>query len=196
MEPGDRGGRISIEERARRRAALAGAGRDRYAALLRSLRAGREISLGRRSGARFRLAWHPAARTALLVVAVVVAVYVGALALEGWIRNTQVVTWNGPDTTVESGWVLPGCSAVPTARDPVFPSWLRWNGSVYVPADRKRPFMAIGTTNGFTDSGYSDGALHLLFIDDTAAGRARDDLFVWQQGAIEGIVFARAPGCR
>ena len=147
-------------------------------------------------GARLRLAWHPSAWTALLVVAVVAAAYVGALAVEGWIRNTQVVTWHGPDATVQSGCALPGCSAIPTARTrSSHPGCAGTGASTCRPIAGGRSW-AIGSTNGFTRFRYSDGPSISCSSTNTAAGRARDDLLVWHEGAIAGIVYARAPGCR
>jgi hypothetical protein len=59
-EPDHAPPRASVEERAQRRERLQ-AGRDRYAALLRSLQAGREVQLVR-PGARIRVEWHPILR--------------------------------------------------------------------------------------------------------------------------------------
>jgi hypothetical protein len=129
------------------------------------------------------------------IAAVGVALYAIALGAQTWIREGAVDTWTGPDTAVTSGLNLAGCPAASTIRDPYFPSWLKIAGDVFLLTDRKRPFLGIGETQGFRDSGYRSGALRLLWIDDTAAGRARDDVFVWQEPAIAGVTYARQPGC-
>ncbi len=188
--------RLSIEERAARREAISRAGRDRWAALVRSLQAGRELPVGRPAGRGVRFSIHPVFWTMAKVVALVLAVYAIAIGAETWIRDRAVDTWAGPDVAVTSGLTLAGCPDASAIRDPVFPSWLKVGDAVYLLTDRRRPFVGIGSTAGFSDSGYRSGPLHLLWIDDTAAGRARDDLFVWQEAAIAGVTYVRAPACR
>jgi len=188
--------RLTIEERAARRESLLHAGRDRYAALVRSLQAGRELPIGRPGGRRLRISVHPAFWTMLKIVAVAVAVYAIAVGAETLIRERRVDTWTGPDAAVTSGRTLAGCPDASRIRDDVFPSWLKIGETVYLLTDRRRPFSTVGGTRGFSDSGYRLGALRLLWIDDTEAGRAHQDAFVWQEGAIAGITYAIEPACR
>jgi hypothetical protein len=188
--------RLSIEERAARRDEINRSGRDRWAALVRSLQAGRELPVGKPARRRLRLSINPVFWTVLKIAAVGVAVYAIALGTQTWLREQSVDTWTGPSSAVTSGLNLAGCPEAAQIRDPILPSWIKVDGSVYLLTDRRRPFLAIGRTRGFTDSGYSSGGLHLLWIDDTPAGRARDDLLVWQERAIAGVTYAREPGCR
>lgn len=185
--------RASIEERAQRRERLQ-AGRDRYAALLRSLQAGREVQLVR-PGARIRVEWHPILRTLILVTIAVLVLWFGAWAGLDWIRRGQLTTWTGPDATVQSGQVLQGCPIVDAIDNPVFPSWVRWNGSIYRYSGWKRPFMGIDQTAGFSESGYRTGDLHLYLIENTPDGKARDNVLLWFEGGIAGVEYARTPDC-
>jgi hypothetical protein len=185
--------RASIEERAQRRERLQ-AGRDRYAALLRSLQAGRDVQLAR-PGGRFRVEWHPILRRLILVTIAVLVLWFGAWAGLDWIRRGQLTTWTGPDATVQSGQVLQGCPIVNTIDNPVFPSWVRWNGSIYRYSGWKRPFMGIDRTAGFSESGYRTGDLHLYLIDNTPDGKSRDTVLLWFEGGIAGVEYARTPDC-
>lgn len=185
--------RASVEERAERRERLR-AGRDRYAALLRSLQAGREVQLAR-PGASLRLEWHPIARKLIAGTIVLVLLWYGARAASDWIRRGQVTTWTGPDATVQSGQVLAGCPAVDSIDNPVYPSWVRWNGRVYAYSGWKRPFLGIDQTQGFSDPGYRSGDLHLYLIDNTPDGQSRDTILLWIDGGIAGVEYARAPDC-
>ena len=194
VEPGTDRPRASIEERAQRRERLQ-AGRDRYASLLRSLQAGREVPLAR-PGPRLRIAWHPVLRTLILGAIAVLVLWFGARAGLDWIRHGQVTTWTGPDATVQSGQVLRGCPIVDTIDNPIFPSWVRWSGSVYVYSGWKRPFLGIDRTPGFSESGYRTGNLHLYLIDNTPDGKSRDTILLWFDGGIAGVEYARTPDCR
>lgn len=188
--------RLSIEERAARRDEITRPGRDRWAALVRSLQAGRELPVGRPARRRLRVSIDSSFWTILKIAALGVAVYAIALGVQTWVRERSVDTWSGPDAAVTSGLNLAGCPAASQIRDPAFPSWLKVNDTVYLFTGRKRPFLGVGRTNGFSDSGYRNGALRLLWIDDTPAGRARDAVFVWQEPAIAGVTYARDPTCR
>lgn len=193
---GDARQRLSIEERAARREALTSSGRDRWAALVRSLQAGRELPVGRPAGRRLRVSIDPSFWKIVKIAAAGVAIYAIALGVQTLVRERSVDTWTGPDAAVTSGLNLAGCPDASAIRDPAFPSWLKIGSAVYLLTDRKRPFIGIGETRGFTDSGYHNGAFRLLWIDDTPAGRARDDVFVWQEPAIAGLTYAREPACR
>jgi hypothetical protein len=188
--------RLSIEERAARREEVNRAGRDRWAALVRSLQAGRELPVGRKARRQFHFSINPVFWTIIKLAAVGVAVYAIALGVQTWVREGSVDTWSGPDAAVTSGLNLAGCPEASQIRDSVFPSWIRTSEGVYLFTERRRPFVGIGRTQGFSDSGYRSGALRLLWIDDTPAGRARDDVFVWQEPAIAGLTYAREPACR
>lgn len=186
--------RASIEERAERRERLQ-AGRDRYTALLRSLQAGREVQLAR-PGASLRFEWHPVLRTLIVATLAVLVLWFGARAGLDWIRRGQLTTWSGPDAAVQSGQVLQGCPILDTIDNPVFPSWVRWNGSIYRYSGWKRPFAGIGRTPGFSESGYRTGDLHLYLIDNTPDGQSRDTVLLWFDGGVAGVEYARTPDCR
>ena len=192
-DPGRNPPRVSVEERAERRERLE-QGHDRYTALLRHLQAGREVRLTR-PGARSRIEWHPILRTLILAAIVAVVIWFVARAGLDWIRRGQVTTWTGPDAAVQSGQVLAGCATVEAIDNPVFPSWVRWGGHVYAYTGSKRPFVGITATNGFRESGYRTGDLHLYLIDNTPDGQSRDTILLWFEGGIAGVEYARAPDC-
>ena len=198
-DPGSDRQRASVEERALRRERLR-AGHDRYTALLRTLQAGREMRLARperRFGrfGRLDIEWHPIMRTLILAAIAAVIVWFGARAGLDWIRHGQVTTWIGPDATVQSGQVLADCPIVDTIDNPVFPSWVRWKGSVYRYTGLKRPFVGLDKATGFSESGYRTGDLHLYLIDDTPDGLSRDTILLWFDGGIAGVEYARTPDC-
>jgi hypothetical protein len=192
-EPGRDRPRVSVEERAERRERLT-TGHDRYTALLRTLQAGREVRLAR-PASRFGIEWHPIMRKLILAAIVAVLLWFGARAGLDWIRRGQVTTWSGPDATVQSGQVLPDCAVVNAIDNPVYPSWVRWNGGIYSYTGSKRPFTGIDVARSFIDTGYQTGDLHLYLIDDTPDGKSRDTVMLWFEGGIAGVEYARTPGC-
>ncbi len=185
--------RPSIAERAARRNELQGAGRDRYGSLLRSLQAGHELPIYRRDG-RITIDWHPVLGTLIKVTIVVVFAYLAIRAGNQWWRENHVDTWSGPDATVRSGVRLADCPLVDSIRVDDFPSWIVLDGSVYRYTGWKRPFVGSDTP-GYTITGYANGSLHLVLIDNTPDGVARDTILLWLQGALAGIEYARTPDC-
>lgn len=184
--------RPSIAERAARRDELQQAGRDRFTALLRSLQAGRELPLRRRGGLG-SLDWHPVLWTLLRAAVVVLVLYVVLRLGTEWWREGRVDTWSGPDASVRSGVRLASCPIVDAIRVDDFPSWVVFGGSLYRYTGGKRPFL--GDTPGYTMTGWSSGSLHLVLIDSSEEGRARDTILLWLQGAVAGIEYARTPEC-
>jgi hypothetical protein len=186
--------RPSIAERAARRQELqARGGRDRYEALLRSLRAGAELPFYRRGG-RITIDWHPVLWTLVKVAIVAVAAYLAIRFATDWWREHNVVTWSGPDATVQSGVRFPDCPLIDRIRVHDFPSWVVFGGSVYRYTGYLRPYVGPDTP-GYRPSGYSSGSLHLVFIENTPAGRARDAILIWLEGALAGVQYVRTPDC-
>jgi hypothetical protein len=186
--------RLSIADRAARRDRLSSADRDRYANLLRSLQAGREIPL--QEGRTIRFEWHPVALTLLkLAVLVVVVYFVGNFAWNTW-RDMQVETWAGPDASVRSGQRLAGCVAANAMHDELFPTWLRYAGRVYLLTPENRPVGSEGIiAEGYERSGYTLGNLQLLLLNNSPQGLAREELVVHNPPAFAGRVFRVALEC-
>lgn len=186
-------GRPSIAERAARREEMQAPGRDRYAALLRSLRAGHELPLRGRDG-RLALDWHPILWTLIKVTAVVLVAYLAIRVGTQWLREGRVVTWDGPDVTVQSGVRLANCPIVDRIRVDDFPSWVLFGGSIYRYSGYLRPYLGPGTP-GFVQTPFMSGALRLVLIENTPDGRARDTILIWLQGSLAGIQYVRTPEC-
>jgi hypothetical protein len=185
--------RPSIAERAARRDELQAAGRDRYGTLLRSLQAGHELPLHRRGG-RIAIDWNPVLWTLFKVAIVVVAVYFTVRLGTQWWRENHVDTWSGPDATVQSGVSLAGCPVVADIRVEDFPSWVSYGGSIYNYTPWKRPYINAQTP-GYTMTPYTNGTMHLVTIENTPDGVARDTIMIWLEGAMAGVEYARAPDC-
>jgi hypothetical protein len=186
-------GRPSIAERAARRDEMQAHGRDRYATLLRSLQAGHELPLHRRGG-RLAVDWHPILWTLIKLAAVVIVAYVAVRVGTQWLREGRVVTWDGPDATVQSGVRLADCPTVDRIRVEDFPSWVLYAGSIYRYTGDKRPYLGPETP-GFTQTPYTSGAMRLALIENTPDGKARDTILIWLQDALAGIEYARVPEC-
>jgi hypothetical protein len=169
-------------------------GRDRFSSLMRALQAGTEVPV--RSPGRSRaIEWNPIGWTLIKVAAIVVIAWFTLSVVTGWIRDNRVDTWNGPDTSVQSGERLAACSEVELVRDEAFPSWLRYKGAVYRLTTSARPFIGPGVTAGFHDSGYTMGPLHLILIDNTPDGRSLDTILLWIDSGIAGREMTRVPDC-
>jgi hypothetical protein len=193
VPPASNHGRPSIAERAARRDEMQARGRDRYATLLRSLQAGQELPL-HRSGSRLAVDWHPILWTLIRVAAVLLIAYVGVRVGTQWLREGRVDTWDGPDATVQSGVRLAGCPSVDRLRVEDFPSWVRFEGSIYRYTGDKRPYLGPETP-GFAQTPYTSGSMRLALIENTPDGKARDTILIWLQDALAGIEYARVPEC-
>jgi hypothetical protein len=191
--PADNRARPSIAERAARRDEMQSPGRDRYTSLLRSLQAGHELPIHRHGG-RLAVDWNPVLWTLLKVAAIIVVAYFVIRVGTQWWRENNVVTWSGPDTTVQSGVRLADCPVVDRIRVDDFPSWVTYAGSVYRYTGLKRPYLGPDTA-GFTQTPYTNDAMRLVLIDNTPDGQARDTILLWLQSAIAGMVYDRAPDC-
>ena len=111
-----------------------------------------------------------------------------------WWRESTIVTWSGPDATVQSGVRLADCPVIDRIRVDEFPSWITYGGSVYRYTGLKRPYLGPDTA-GFTQTPYTNGNMRLVLIDDTPDGKARDTILVWLEGALAGIEYARTSDC-
>jgi len=182
-------GRPSIAERAARRDQLYAGGRDRYGALLRSLQAGHELPIYRRGG-RFALDWHPILWTLVKVAIVVALAYFAVRAGTQLWRESRVDTWSGPTATVQSGVRLAGCPVVDAIRVEEFPSWVTFEGSVYRYTGNTRPYVGPETP-GYTATGCTNGAMQLVLMENTPAGRSRDAIMIWLDNSLAGIEYVR-----
>ncbi len=187
--------RPTIEERAARRDRIEATPGDRWNHLVRALRAGREIPL--ETETRVHVAWNPIFWRLIAAIAAGVVLY-GVLRVGGdWLRQQRVDTWSGPSATVQSGQQLAGCAAVDGVHDEVYPSWLRVDATVYVLTDAIRPVVKpdVGQTT-YTESGYTLGALRLLYDEDTPLGVQRAYVLVYSPPAIAARVYQATAGCQ
>lgn len=142
--------------------------------------------------------WHPVIGRLLIIALILAAGYVTLVAALGYLRESRVDTWAGPDTAVQSGQQLAGCDKLANViADSNFPSWIRYGGSVYrkmaavVPVGLDaRPGMTR-----FTETGYQLDRLRLVLMDDTPAGVARDQILVLQERGVAGQPYERT-SCR
>lgn len=185
--------RLPIEERAARRDRMTRANADRYQSLLWTLRAGRELPWARRRSVR--LEWHPIAWALLRVAIVGVVIYaVVSTGLSAW-REVRVDTWTGPDATVTSGQRLESCPIAVGFRDPIFPAWVRFEGSIYRGTDSIRP-IGSNLDNAYPDTGYSLGDLHLLRVVNVPAGQEGQMIVIKLESSLTGELYVRVPECR
>ncbi len=186
--------RLSIEERAARRARIESPQRDRYGSLVRALQAGRQIPL--REAPRARIAWHPIARL-LTFTAIAGALLwaLGTFAFNAW-RDAQVDTWSGPDSAVASGQRLAGCDSVNQLHDDLLPTWVRYHGTVYGITQRKLTVREDGREGltGLPESGYSLGSARILLPTDHTTGEPAHLLLV-RPPAYVGRVFLPLEEC-
>lgn len=184
--------RPSIEERAARRAYLETHGKDRYDSLLRHLRAGREMAIEPRG--RWRVEWHPIARRLVLVALAVAAVYAVATFTAAQLREARVDAWAGPDA-VQSGQRLASCPAVFAYGDPVFPNWIRFEGSIFVPAAAQLPIGRSNIGVYYHDSGNTLGLLRIYRVTISGLGEPGSRILVHSEGAPAGELYRRVEGC-
>ncbi len=191
----DGGRALSVEERAARRDRLEAAPGDRWSHLFRALRSGREVPFD--GEVRTRIEWTPVFRRSIIVVVAAVLLYSALRVGTDWIRQGRVDTWAGPDVNVQSGQQLAACPAAGNVTDDVFPSWIRIDSAVYTLTDAIRPTARDGSggQTSYTESGYTDGSLHLLFDDTTPQGLQRDYVMVYAPPAIAARVYDAAPQC-
>lgn len=186
--------RRSVSERAAQRDRMHHGGRDRYASLLHTLHAGREMPLEPQSRGRLRLVWHPIAWTLVRLALVGVLLYVAVSAGLAFWRDVRVDTWSGPDGSVTSGQRLADCPLVGAVRDDVFPNWIRFEGKVFLLTDTIRP-IGFQPDAEFPTTGYSLGAMTLYRITGTPDGLAGKIVAVKLATSAVGQVFRLAPDC-
>jgi hypothetical protein len=186
--------RLSISERAAKRDRMAHSGRDRYGSLLRTLQAGRELPIG--SAQRARYEWHPLFWRLIAAVIIVVIVWFALRAgVTIWRDNTTDI-WAGPDATVLSGQRLEDCPPVNILHDDAFPTWIRFQGTVFALANARRPVAAVTAENGYQATGYTNDSRLLLRMLDPATGSARpDQLLIYDPRASVGELYRLLPDC-
>jgi hypothetical protein len=185
--------RLSIAERAAKRERMAHSGRDRYASLIRTLQAGRELPVGRVRAIHYE--WHPLAWRLGRVLLAAVVIYAAARFGATILRDNAVDTWRGPDAAVQSGQRLSGCAPVNVLHDEVYPTWVRFGGVVYRMAGSRRPVLAPTPKNGYRPTGYTLGSLMLLTIESSPDGRARNTLLIYDNTSPAGELYMREPDC-
>src|SRR5438093_4675845 len=187
--------RPSIDERAARRDRVERGGADRYTSLMRALSAGQEMPWQRRRQRMISLEWHPIAWTLIRALVVVLIAY-GAVVLgyNTW-RDGHVDTWTGPDASVTSGQRLADCPQVNGIHDDTFPTWVRYQGSVYGLTDSIRPF-GFGPTVDYPDTGYRLGSLRLHRIANTPDGVAGRAILMKIDTSAVGQVLDQLPDCQ
>lgn len=185
--------RRSVSERAAQRDRMQQAGRDRYSSLLHTLHAGQELPLQSRRRGR-RLAWHPIAGKLVLATVVGVMLWIAiTTGLALW-RDARVDTWSGPDGSVTSGQKLADCPLAGTVRDDLFPSWIRFDGKVYLLTNTIRP-MGFEPDADFPGTGYSHGSMTLFRVASTPDGLAGRIIVVKLDTSAVGQVFRLTPDC-
>lgn len=185
------GGRPSIEERAAKRGQIDEGERDRYGRLVTTLRAGRETAL--QDPGTVKWEWHPVAGKMILLVLAGVALYVVGSFGYNWFRDQQVATWAGPPAAVavQSGQRLAGCASANALHDDIYPTWIRYGGSVYVVREVPRPVLGRepGTT-GLDETGYASGSLRLLLDPQNP-----EYVLVHQTGSEGARLYAKDAAC-
>ena len=173
---------------------MAHSGRDRYGSLLRSLQAGRELPVGTAQKASYE--WHPIFGRLIIALIIVVAVWFTLRAGVTIWRDNTTDTWAGPDATVQSGQRLAGCDAVNILHDDAFPTWLRFQGDIFILANARRPVAEVSAENGYEATGYTNDARMLLRMLDPATGVPRtDQLLVYDPRADTGELYRVLPEC-
>ena len=194
-DPPESRSRPSIAERAARRERLEHEGRDRYSSLVRALQAGREVPLG---GTReMPMAWHPVVWTLLRLAIVAVGLYVISLVGWNWWRDQQVDTWSGPDAGVQSGQRLESCLAANAQRDDLVPTWVRFDGTVYVLTPRLTPIAGGGQPGQtqYVESGYSQERLRLVLREPAVTGEPPPELILVSPPSRGGRIYEPDPTC-
>jgi hypothetical protein len=190
----DRPHRPSIEDRAARRASIESSGRDRYEGLLWHLRAGREISL--EPSGRVRLDWHPIAGRLLLVAAIGVAVYLAATWGASVWRDVRVDTWDGPaGVVVQSGQQLPSCPVMAGLPDPVYPTWVRYDGRIFERTGAAFPMNVTNIGTAYVATGHRLGGMELYEVRIEGVGPLGSRLLVKGDGAPGGDLYRLVPSC-
>lgn len=185
--------RVLIAERAARRDRAELTGRDRYDSLLRQLRAGREVPVARRRGTR--VAWHPVARWLLAAAALGVVAYLSITFLSATIRENRVDTWAGPSRDVTSGQKLDTCAQVPRRNDALFPTWIRYDGGLFIQADAVLPMGDSNIGDYYLESGYGNNGLRIYDVAGEGLGAPGTRILVRAGEAPGGELYRRVEGC-
>ena len=185
--------RRSVSERAAQRDRMQGVGGDRYSSLLHTLHAGRELPLQPRPRG-LRLEWHPIAGTLLRLAVVVVLLYLAiTTGLAVW-RDARIDVWSGPDGSVTSGQRLADCPLAGAVHDDLFPSWIRFDGKVFLLTDTIRP-MGFKPDADFPATGYSLDSMTLFRIAGTPDGQAGLTMAVKLSNSAVGQVYRLNADC-
>jgi len=128
----------------------------------------------------------------LLVAAIVIVTWLGAIAVTDWVRRGVVDTWTGPDATVQSGQRLAGCPDITFREDVYFPSWVRFEGKVFRWADRLAPIGTESIGSAYLSTGFRHGDLELFRVDNNPEGRAGNRIMLRQGVTAFGAIYVVA----
>ena len=187
--------RISIDERAARRQRLnARAGSDRYGSLMHALQAGRELPVDKIRRRSIPLEWHPIAWVLVRVAIVLVIGYLlVSFGYNRW-RDQQVDTWAGPDASVMSGQRLADCALVNGLHDDTFPTWVRFEGSIYRLTDTIRP-VGFEPNADYPTTGHVLGPMRLMRVLNTPDGKTGQIVVVKLDTSAVARVYRVTPDC-
>ncbi len=158
---------------------------------MRALQAGREVPW-QPAGGRRRLEWHPIAWTLLRIVGVVVLAYAVVTTGFSLLREYRVDAWSGPDAAVTSGQRLEDCPDELSLHDATFPSWIRFDGHLFLGTEATRPVVS---DTDYPPTAYQLGAMHLLRVANTPDGKAGKTIVLKLEGALTGQVYVRSENC-
>lgn len=159
--------------------------------MLRHLQAGREIPVQPTRRRSLALDIHPSAGKVLLVALVVVVTWIVAVNVTDLLRQGRVDTWTGPDATVQSGLQLAGCPAIAFREDVYFPSWIRFEDSVFRWSDTLLPIGSTSIGRSIEVTGYHNGDLELFRILNTPEGREGNQILLRQGRAPAGAIYTK-----
>ena len=110
-------------------------------------------------------------------------------------RDGRLDTWVGPDTTVQSGYVLAGCALPSFSEDSYFPTWIRFDGHVYRWADLSAPIGPDSIPTSYEPTGHTLGTLALHRILSSQSGLAGERIMIRNGEAEAGAVYLLVPEC-
>lgn len=139
------------------------------------------------------MAWQIIRIALLLAVA-----YLVGLNAYSWWRERQVDTWTGPPgVSVQSGQLLDGCAAADGVKHETLPTWVRYDGEVYLLTNALWAIKNEARLNetGLIETGYTLAGMRILLIDAPAADASVKRLVVAKQPAYAGGYYVAHPEC-
>ena len=93
-----------------------------------------------------------------------------------------------------SGQRLADCPLVNRLHHDTFPTWIRFNGTVYGLTEFIRP-VGENERGAYADSGYTNGNLRVWRITDTPDGVSGRTILIKLDDSPTGQLFERLPDC-